>query len=85
MKIRTTPANIDTFLRVFKSHSEIIFPQHILHVVRDDPSDDRILECAVEGKANMIVSGDHHLLTLKSFRGIRIMTVREFLDSVHNT
>lgn len=44
-----------------------------------DPSDDRILECAVAADAEVIVSGDQHLLALGSFRGIPIQRVSEFL------
>lgn len=49
--------------------------------VAADPDDDRILECALAAKADVIVSGDSHLLDLKSFRGIPIMSPRQFLDS----
>jgi putative PIN family toxin of toxin-antitoxin system len=51
-----------------------------LQVVKADPDDDRVLECAVAGRADYIVSGDKHLLTLEQFRGIPILTVRQFLD-----
>ena len=45
-----------------------------------DPKDDKILELAVEGDATCIVTGDDDLLTLDPFRGIPIVTPREFLD-----
>ena len=48
-------------------------------VIREDPSDDIILRTAHDGKARFIVSGDEHLLSLKAFRGIRIVTVNEML------
>lgn len=44
-----------------------------------DSDDDKFLECAVEGNANFIVSQDSHLLKLKEFRGIRILTPSAFL------
>lgn len=47
-----------------------------------DPDDNRVLECAVEGKAHCIVTGDHHLLNMKRFRGIIILTVDGFLQIV---
>ena len=47
--------------------------------IKDDPSDDRILECAVAGKADYIVSGDRHLLKLKEYRGIPITNAKGFL------
>ena len=58
----------------------IVVPSNThLEVVGDDPDDDRIVECALDGGADYIVSGDHHLLGLKRFRGIQIVTAREFL------
>ncbi len=47
-----------------------IRPKEKLDIVRDDSSDNMILECAGEGRADFIVSGDSHLLELKQFRGI---------------
>jgi putative PIN family toxin of toxin-antitoxin system len=44
-----------------------------------DPNDNMFLEAAVEGTADCIVSGDKHLLRMKVFRGIKIMTVNDFL------
>jgi hypothetical protein len=44
-------------------------PKETLHVIGEDPGDDLVLECAVAGRAETIVSGDRHLLTLASFRG----------------
>jgi len=48
-------------------------------VIASDPSDDIFLHCAVAGGVDAIVSGDRHLLTLKSFEGIPIMGVSDFL------
>lgn len=53
-----------------------------LTVIKDDPKDDKFLECAIEAKADFIVSGDHHLKDLKQFRYIKIVSPTEFLDIV---
>ena len=45
-----------------------------------DPNDDFILECAVTGNADLIVTGDKDLLALGSFEGVAILTPREYLD-----
>ena len=45
-----------------------------------DPDDNRVLECAIEAKATFIVTGDHHLLDLDPYRGIAILSPRDFLD-----
>ncbi len=47
--------------------------------VQDDPADNDILACALEGEADFIVSGDHHFTDLKSFQGIRIVDPATFL------
>ncbi len=59
---------------------DLIDPAIVLEVVTDDPDDNRVLECAVAGRADYIVSGDRHLLKLKEHAGIKILTAREFLD-----
>ena len=48
--------------------------------VRRDPDDDRFLEAAVNGRANVVVSGDADLLELNPFRGIAILTPAAYLD-----
>jgi uncharacterized protein len=67
-----------------KLHSvaRIVEPDEILHVIEEDPDDNRVLECAVKGQADTIVSGDRHLLRLAHYRGISIVTVRQFIDAV---
>ncbi len=59
--------------------SELTRPAETFEVVSDD-ADNRILECALAGKAEFIVSGDHHLLDLRSFEGIRIVRPRDLLS-----
>jgi hypothetical protein len=46
-----------------------------------DPKDDKFLEVAVHGRADAIITGDSDLLVLNPFRGIAILTPREYLDS----
>lgn len=53
-------------------------PRKRLHVVKDEP-DNRVLECAVAGRADMIVTGDKNLLELREYRGVRIVSLREYL------
>jgi predicted nucleic acid-binding protein len=50
----------------------------VLNVVKADPDDNRILECAVDGNADIVVSNDHHLLDLKSYRQIPIVAGVDF-------
>jgi putative PIN family toxin of toxin-antitoxin system len=63
------------------SVAKIISPTVKLNIVKEDPDDNKILECALAGKADYMVTNDRHLLTLKQFRGIPIVTAREFLEA----
>ena len=56
----------------------VVAPKRRLRVVKDDP-DNRILECAVAGNAQAIVTGDKGLLALKSFEGIPLVTLASYL------
>jgi putative PIN family toxin of toxin-antitoxin system len=49
-------------------------------LVKEDPDDDKVLECALACKADYVVSGDRHLLALKEFSGIPILTVNQLLN-----
>ncbi|NKQ37060.1 MAG: putative toxin-antitoxin system toxin component, PIN family [Chloroflexi bacterium] len=50
--------------------------------VIEDPDDDHVLACAVDGQADVIVSGDHHLLKLGEYRQIPIVSARDFLQEL---
>ena len=58
---------------------ELIVPREKIAVLDDEP-DNRILECAVTGRADVIVTGDRAMLNLKKYTGIRILSLRQFLD-----
>ena len=58
---------------------EIVEPSRRLTVFRDEP-DNRILECAVEGKADVIVTGDKAMLALREYQGIRLVSLADYLD-----
>lgn len=56
----------------------LVQPRRKLSVLRDEP-DNRILECAVAGRAGVIVTGDQAMLALGEYGGIRIVTLKDFL------
>ena len=60
--------------------AEFVTPLQTITAVKADPMDDKFLEAALEGMADCIVSGDEHLLALKAFRGISILTARKFIE-----
>jgi putative PIN family toxin of toxin-antitoxin system len=55
-----------------------VSPRRRLRVVKDEP-DNRILECALTGRADAIVTGDQALLDVRLYRGVRIIALREYL------
>jgi len=61
--------------------AELVAPARRLRVLADDP-DNRVLECALTGGAELIVTGDRAMLELGEFAGIAIVTLREFLRRV---
>ena len=58
---------------------EIVSPVQRVEIVRSDPADNRIIECALEAKAQYIITGDSHLIGLKVVHRISILTPGEFL------
>ncbi len=63
-----------------KTYAEVVSPKFSLHIVQDDPDDDKFLECAMEFQAEYIVSGDKHLISLGSYQGILIVNPRRFIE-----
>jgi uncharacterized protein len=56
--------------------------KHQRHVVKEDPSDDKFIACAEAGKASYIISGDKHLLNLKSYGSIAILFPSQMLEKL---
>jgi putative PIN family toxin of toxin-antitoxin system len=59
-----------------------VAPSRTVDVLKEDPADNRILECAAEAKSEYLVTGDTGLLKLRSFEGIPIVRVADFLEIV---
>ncbi len=64
-----------------EDNANLVDPDFELNAVTDDPDDNRVLECAVAGNADLIVSGDRHLLRIGSYTGIAIVSVRQFIET----
>lgn len=58
--------------------AKIVKPVERYEVIKADPSDDKIIECAGESKADYIVTGDKHLLQLKRWKRVRIIKPSDF-------
>ncbi len=70
---------VGIFLESILEFCNIVEVREKITFIEDDPDDDKILETAVSGKCDFIASGDKHLLRLKSFKGIKILSPSEFL------
>lgn len=62
--------------------AEFVTPLEAIIVIKADSSDNKFLEAALQGNAIHVVSGDSHLLELKTFRGISIITARKFIEKL---
>jgi uncharacterized protein len=79
MKFNWDDAHTIRRMKLLARVAEIVIPKIRVSAVADDEDDNRILECAVAGKANLVVSGDQHLQRLKSFQGIGFIRPVDFL------
>jgi putative PIN family toxin of toxin-antitoxin system len=59
--------------------SVVVKPRRRLRVVKDEP-DNRILECALAGRAEAIVTGDRALLALSEYKSVRLISLRDYLE-----
>ena|SRR4030067_3272728 len=62
--------------------ASVVEPSKKLVIVKSDPSDNKILECAVDSKATFIVTGDKHLLDIGKYKKITILSPEKFLNKV---
>ena len=62
--------------------AERVNPKTVTAVIADDPDDNHILACALAGHADLLVSGDRHLLSLKNYEDIPIVRPRDFLRTL---
>ncbi|HEY3374580.1 MAG TPA: putative toxin-antitoxin system toxin component, PIN family [Candidatus Aquicultor sp.] len=79
LKFRYSEAEADERLVLILKIATLVDPKVKLSEVKDDESDNRILECAFDAKAQFIVSGDKHLKNLKEFKSIKILPPSEFI------
>ena len=78
-KNNLTDADIAEYLDILRAFAVLVPGAITVHAVPDDPDDDIIIACAIESKADVIISGDQHLLSLGSYQGIPIVRAVDFL------
>ena len=77
---KNTTEQISLFVRAFSKVATVTPGTKLVDFIKDDPDDNKILACALEGRVDYIVSGDHHLTDLKSFQSISIVNPHMFLQ-----
>jgi putative PIN family toxin of toxin-antitoxin system len=82
-KFNYSPKDVVEARRRVAAMSRAVYTAVRVDVIKEDPPDNRILECAIGAGSEYLVTGDKDLLRLKSYAGIRIMTVSDFLDLLH--
>lgn len=76
---------IETFFSLLALRSEIILAEPLSEQICEDSEDDKFISCALAGGCGIIISGDKLLRKVSGYKGVKVMTPREFLDEVlHN-
>ena len=78
-KFGLTSAEILPIVNSLRKYAHFVEVKSKVDVVKEDPTDNIFLECALDGKADYIISGDRHLLNIGSHKGIQIMRAKDFL------
>lgn len=72
-KLKWSAAQADFYVERIKEVSRIVITREKVNIVKRDPQDNKILECALAGEADLIVTMDQDLIELKNFRGIGVV------------
>jgi putative PIN family toxin of toxin-antitoxin system len=67
-------------IATIQEFTQLVRPTHAICLVVEDEPDNRILECALEAHADVVISGDRHLRQLQVFQGIPIISPGEFME-----
>jgi putative PIN family toxin of toxin-antitoxin system len=83
-KYNITDGDIDQLITLLEFDALIVpgDDESVAGSIPEDPADEFVLACALDARADLIVSGDRHLLELKEYKGIPIHTVRDFLETL---
>lgn len=75
-------AELEELLSLFSKGFNILFTTKTpkIKVVKNDPDDDKFIECAVALKADAVITGDRGVLAIKEYMGIRILTPQQFIE-----
>ena len=78
-KFKTRQEEVNRIIHALNKTAHVVAVKTTIKAVKKDPQDDMIIETALDGEAQIIVTGDNHLLALERFQDIRIITIEEML------
>ena len=81
-KFRFSPEQAFQVIEELHAVCDIVNPAIRVNVITADPNDNIILECALESKADIIISGDQHLLAVAEFKGIQIVSPSDYIRMI---
>lgn len=81
-KNNVSPGEIDHLLQKIQGVTILTPGELEVNHIKEDPSDNMFLACAVEGRADFIISGDSHLTDLRAFQGVKIVNPDAFLKAI---
>jgi len=79
-KFKFTEEEKEDFLEIVLSYSILVEPEEEVEMIKEDPDDNKFLECSLKANADYMISGDQHLLGLRRFKSIEIISPKEFLE-----
>jgi putative PIN family toxin of toxin-antitoxin system len=82
LQAKFAEVSLAPFLALLVMSAEIVEPPELPEQVSKDPDDDKFVACALAGGCRFIVSGDKHLLEVSGYRGVEVVTPRQFIDTV---
>jgi uncharacterized protein len=82
--VRATGKTPGQLIAEYEGFVHVVTPASIRRTVTDDADDDAVLACALAANADLMVSGDAHLLNLKRYHGIRIVAATEALALIRS-
>lgn len=74
-------ADLNPTLELVTTKAELIEDARLDETVCDDPDNDKFFACAIAGGADLIISGDKHLLKMAGYQGIKVVRPRQFIDN----
>lgn len=80
VKFRRSDEQILSIIKTIGNAAKIVKPKLKLNIVNEDKSDNKIIEAAIAGKTQFIITGDKHLLKIKRYQKIKIVSPAQFLS-----